>query len=64
MSAEILSFETGRPAEIADDDDLIVLHKGKILAHGPVAGIAASGEGVSAAFTRLTQGADATSEAA
>jgi ABC-2 type transport system ATP-binding protein len=50
--------------EIADDDDLIVLHRGKILAHGPVAGIVASGEGAGAAFTRLTGGADATSEAA
>ena len=50
--------------EIADGDDMIVLHKGRILAHGPVAGIVASGEGAGAAFTRLTGGADATSEAA
>ena len=41
--------------EIADDDDLIVLHRGRILAHGPVPQIATPGEGVGAAFTRLTQ---------
>ena len=44
--------------EVADDDDLIVLHRGRILAHGPVSGIVAS-EGVGAAFTRLTQDASA-----
>jgi ABC-2 type transport system ATP-binding protein len=48
--------------EVADDDDLIVLHRGRILAHGPVSAIAA-GEGVGAAFTRLTRDAGA-SEAA
>jgi ABC-2 type transport system ATP-binding protein len=43
--------------EVAADDDLIVLHCGRILAHGPVSGIVAQGggEGVGAAFTRLTQ---------
>src|SRR5262245_38833265 len=42
--------------EIADTDDLIVLHQGKMLAHGPVAQVLAqSGEPtVRAAFTRLT----------
>jgi ABC-2 type transport system ATP-binding protein len=51
--------------EIADDDDLIVLHRGKMLAHGAVSGIVArnGADNVRAAFTRLTQGADA-SEAA
>lgn len=47
--------------EVADDDDLIVLHRGRILAHGPVSGIVA-GEGVGATFTRLTR--DSASEAA
>jgi ABC-2 type transport system ATP-binding protein len=46
--------------EVSNDDDLIVLHRGRILAHGPVSGIA--GEGVGAAFTRLTR--DGASEAA
>ena len=52
--------------EVAGEDDLIVLHRGRILAHGQVAGIVAQngGEGVGAAFTRLTQDADAASEAA
>jgi ABC-2 type transport system ATP-binding protein len=47
--------------EVSDEDDLIVLHRGRILAHGPVSGIAS--EGVNAAFTRLTRDAGA-SEAA
>jgi ABC-2 type transport system ATP-binding protein len=47
--------------EVAGDDDLIVLHQGRILARGPVSGIVA-GEGVGAAFTRLTR--DSASEAA
>jgi len=42
--------------EIADTDDLIVLHQGRMLAHGPVAEVLAqTGEPtVRAAFTRLT----------
>jgi ABC-2 type transport system ATP-binding protein len=44
--------------EIADTDDLIVLHQGRMLAHGPVAQVLAqTGEpNVRAAFTRLTAG--------
>jgi ABC-2 type transport system ATP-binding protein len=41
--------------EVADEDDLMVLHRGRILAQGPVSGIVAQAEGVGAAFTRLTQ---------
>ena len=46
--------------EVAEDDDLIVLHRGRILAHGRVADIVPQngGEGVGAAFTRLTRAAD------
>lgn len=46
--------------EVAGDDALIVLHRGRILAHGPVADVVAqnSGEGVAAAFTQLTRNAD------
>ncbi|MEJ0074443.1 MAG: ABC transporter ATP-binding protein [Alphaproteobacteria bacterium] len=46
--------------EVAQDDDLIVLHRGQMLAHGAVADIVAQngGEGVAAAFTRLTGAAD------
>jgi ABC-2 type transport system ATP-binding protein len=42
--------------EIADGDDLVVLHHGRLLAHGPVAQVVAqSGEDtVRAAFTRMT----------
>jgi ABC-2 type transport system ATP-binding protein len=42
--------------EIADSDDLIVLHQGRMLAHGPVVNVLAqTGEpNVRAAFTRLT----------
>jgi len=52
--------------EVAHDDGLIVLHRGRILAHGPVSDIVtrAGAQGVGAAFTRLTQDADASSEAA
>ena len=44
--------------EIADSDDLIVLHQGRMLAHGPVAAVLAqTGEPtVRDAFTRLTAG--------
>ena len=45
--------------EIADSDDLIVLHRGRVLAQGPVSTIAQTGEGVRGAFTRLTQDVDA-----
>jgi ABC-2 type transport system ATP-binding protein len=41
--------------EVDGDDDLIVLHRGRVLAHGPVSGVAAGGEEIGAAFTRLTQ---------
>jgi len=46
--------------EIADTDDLIVLHRGRMLAHGPVKNVLAqTGEqSVRAAFTRLTAGAE------
>lgn len=52
--------------EVADDDDLIVLHRGRILAHGPLSDIVtrAGVEGVGAAFTRMTHEADALSEVA
>ena len=47
--------------EIAETDDLIVLHQGRMLAHGPVpAVLAQTGEqSVRAAFTRLTANPDA-----
>ena len=50
--------------EIDHDDDLIVLHRGRVLAHGPVSATLAPGESVGAAFTRLTQGADVAGKAA
>jgi ABC-2 type transport system ATP-binding protein len=50
--------------EIADSDELIVLHRGRVLAQGGVADIARGGEGVHGAFTRLTQSIDAAGEAA
>jgi ABC-2 type transport system ATP-binding protein len=42
--------------EIADTDGLIVLHQGRMLAHGPVPDVLAQtgGGNVRAAFTRLT----------
>jgi len=49
--------------EVADDDDLIVLHRGRILAQGRVSDIAA-GADIGAAFLRLTQQADLANEAA
>lgn len=51
--------------EIADTDDLIVLHRGRMLAHGPVKDVLAqSGEqSVRAAFTRLTASAGAEGDA-
>lgn len=52
--------------EVAEDDDLIVLHRGRVLAQGAVADIVRQngGEGVAAAFTRLTQAAADRGEAA
>jgi ABC-2 type transport system ATP-binding protein len=52
--------------EVAHDDGLVVLHRGRILAHGPVSDIVtrAGAEGVGTAFTRLTQDGGAPSEAA
>ena len=46
--------------EVAGDDALIVLHRGRILAHGTVADVVAQngGAGVAAAFTQLTRNAD------
>jgi ABC-2 type transport system ATP-binding protein len=51
--------------EIADDDDVIVLHHGRVLAHGSVPRVldAAGAKDIRAAFTRLTQGTDAAIEA-
>jgi ABC-2 type transport system ATP-binding protein len=49
--------------EVADDDDLIVLHRGRILAHGAVSDIAA-GNGIGGAFARLTKEPAASGEAA
>jgi len=50
--------------EIAEGDDLVVLHRGRVLAQGAVADIARDGEGVRGAFTRLTQSVDSAGEAA
>src|SRR6516162_1786744 len=51
--------------EIADDDDVIVLHQGRVQAHGSVPRVldAAGANDIRAAFTRLTQGTDAAIEA-
>jgi len=50
--------------EVAGGDELVVLHRGRMLAHGPVGAIVADGEDIRAAFTRLTQEPDAASDAA
>jgi ABC-2 type transport system ATP-binding protein len=52
--------------EAADDDEVIVLHHGRVLAQGPVSRVvAAAGVGdIRAAFTQLTQDAEAASEVA
>jgi ABC-2 type transport system ATP-binding protein len=44
--------------EVSDDDDVIVLHQGRVLRHGSVARMleAAGAQDLRAAFTRLTQG--------
>ncbi|HXW26860.1 MAG TPA: ABC transporter ATP-binding protein [Xanthobacteraceae bacterium] len=46
--------------EIADGDDVAILHAGRILAHGPVARVVgeAGAPNIHAAFTRLTGGAE------
>jgi ABC-2 type transport system ATP-binding protein len=51
--------------EISDDDDVIVLHQGRVLAHGSVSRVldAADAKDIHAAFTCLTQGTDAAIEA-
>ncbi|MGA7488990.1 MAG: ABC transporter ATP-binding protein [Xanthobacteraceae bacterium] len=43
--------------EVADEDDVVVLHHGRVLAHGPVTRVVAAtgAHDVRAAFTRLTQ---------
>jgi ABC-2 type transport system ATP-binding protein len=50
--------------EISQRDDLVVLHRGRVLAQGAVTDIAQGGEGVRGAFTRLTQSVDSAGEAA
>ena len=47
--------------EVSDDDDVVVLHQGRVLAHGPVPRVvgSAGAQDIRTAFTRLTQ---ATSE--
>jgi ABC-2 type transport system ATP-binding protein len=51
--------------EVADDDDVIVLHRGRVLAHGLVSRVieAEHAGDIRTAFTRLTQGAETGSEA-
>ena len=46
--------------EVAEDDDLIVLHRGRVLACGAVSDIVTQNgdEGIAAAFTHLTRAAD------
>ena len=50
--------------EVADDDDVIVLHQGRVLTHGSVPRVldAAGAEDIRAAFIRLTQATDAAIE--
>ena len=50
--------------EVADDDDVIVLHQGRVLTHGSVPRVmdAAGGKDIRAAFTRLTEGTGAAIE--
>jgi ABC-2 type transport system ATP-binding protein len=51
--------------EVSETDDVIVLHQGRVLAHGSVPDTvsAAGARDIHGAFTRLTQAAEATSEA-
>jgi ABC-2 type transport system ATP-binding protein len=46
--------------EVSDDDDVIVLHQGRVLAHGSVSHMlaVAAAQDIRAAFTRLTQDAE------
>ena len=50
--------------EVADADDVIVLHQGRVLAQGPVSRVvaAAGARDIRAAFTQLTQDAEAAHE--
>ena len=43
--------------EVAQEDDVVVLHEGAVLAHGPVTRVTADTgtQDIRAAFTRLTQ---------
>jgi ABC-2 type transport system ATP-binding protein len=50
--------------EIADGDELVVLHRGRMLANGAVAEVVAGHGDVRAAFTHLTQDGDASDDAA
>jgi ABC-2 type transport system ATP-binding protein len=51
--------------EVSDDDDVIVLHQGRVLAHGAASRVVAAADAgdIRAAFTRLTQDAELASEA-
>jgi ABC-type dipeptide/oligopeptide/nickel transport system ATPase component len=51
--------------EVVDDDDVIVLHQGRVLAHGAASRVVAAADAgdIRAAFTRLTKDADLASEA-
>jgi ABC-2 type transport system ATP-binding protein len=50
--------------EVSDEDEVIMLHEGRVLALGSVSRMlkAAGVKNIRAAFTRLTQAADAASE--
>ena len=50
--------------EVSDDDDVIVLHQGRVLVHGSVSRVleAADARDIRAAFTWLTHGAEAATE--
>jgi ABC-2 type transport system ATP-binding protein len=50
--------------EVSDEDEVIMLHEGRVLAHGSVSRMveAVGVKNIRAAFTRLTQAADAASE--
>ena len=52
--------------EVANNDDVIVLHQGRVLVQGPVSRVvaAANAADIRAAFTALTQAAEDASEAA
>jgi ABC-2 type transport system ATP-binding protein len=46
--------------EIADSDDVVILHEGRVQAHGPVPRVVrdAGAADIRAAFTQLTRGGD------